>query len=356
MQRVGAPFLFTLAIGCTASGGGSAAGANRGTADAALEGGGGALGGGGASDGSLGGNPFSWSQGTPCPLERFEAGGAVIGGELWVLGGFVSSGLDVTRRVDIYDPSSDSWRLGPDLPSAETHLGVVTVGSDIVVIGGFDGKGNAWTTTSAVWRWRAADAAWTAGPDLPSARAAVASAIIGTEIHAAGGLAVDGNSDLGDHVVWDLAGGASWTSASPLPEPRNHGGGAASGGLFFAIAGRHGWDETAGDSDAVDAFDPTTATWTNRAPIPIARSEIGGSTTTMSDGRLLVIGGSVAGVHPNADVLIYDPSADQWLALPPLPEPRKGAVAARIGATIVVSTGSPTSTDPSDTTFIGCCL
>jgi hypothetical protein len=77
---------------------------------------------------------------------------------------------------------------------------------------------------------------------------------------------------------------------------------------------------------------------------------------TLGDGRILVVGGSLPGVIPSADVLVYDPANDAWSSLPPLPEPRKGAVAAQIGREIVVTTGSPTSIDPSATTFIGCCL
>jgi hypothetical protein len=88
----------------------------------------------------------------------------------------------------------------------------------------------------------------------------------------------------------------------------------------------------------------------------VARSEIGASTISMDDGRLLVIGGSIAGKQPSGDVLVYDPSLDFWSALPSLPAPRKGAVAARIGSRVIVTTGSPTSTDPSSTTYIGCCL
>jgi N-acetylneuraminic acid mutarotase len=302
------------------------------------------------------GATISWSEAAPCPVARFEAMGAVVGGELWVMGGFLSSNLDVTPRVDIYDPATDTWRAGPDLPGAQTHVGVVTVGADIVLAGGFDGPYNVWSTNAAVWRWSASGAAWVRGPDLPTPRAAVAAALVGTAVHVAGGLATDGNTDSGDHVVWDLAGAAMWASAAPLQNPRNHGGGAASGGLFFAVAGRHGWDETAGDTTSVDAFDPATAGWTARAPILTARSEIGASTSTMSDGRILVVGGSIAGIHPSADVLVYDPSLDRWTGLRPLPAPRKGAVAARIGSRVVVTTGSPTSTDPAATTFVGCCF
>jgi len=299
---------------------------------------------------------FSWTEATPCPVPRFEANGVVVDDELWVMGGFLSSSLNVTKRVDIYDPSNDSWRLGPELPDAETHLGVANVGSDILLVGGFNGNVLTRTTTAGVWRWIAAEASWTAGPALPSPRAATAAALVGMQMHVAGGLAQDGDTDSDDHVVWDLAGPGVWTSAAPLPKPRNHGGGAASHGLLFAVSGRHGWDEIAGDDPALHAFDPAKGSWSERAPMPTARSEIGAATITLPDGRLLVVGGSVAGKQPSGDVLVYDPSLDLWSTLPSLPVPLKGVVAVRVGEKIIVTTGSPTSTDPSDTTYIGCSL
>jgi N-acetylneuraminic acid mutarotase len=299
---------------------------------------------------------FSWTVASPCPVARFEAHGAVVDGKLWVMGGFLSTALDVTSRVDIYDPSTDSWSLGPELRGAETHAGVVNVGNDIVLVGGFAGTVHDRITTVSVWRWNSADFVWSSGPDLPTQRAAVAAALIGSELHVAGGLAPNGNSDSGEHLVWDLAGAFAWTGAAPLSNPRNHGGGAASGGRFFAVAGRHGWDEVAGHDPALDEFDPATDSWTPRAPLPSARSEIGSATVSMPDGRLLVVGGSITGKLPSADVLVYDPPLDRWSTLPSLPEPRKGVVAARVGAKVIVTTGSPTSTDPSTTTWVGCCL
>jgi hypothetical protein len=311
---------------------------------------------GGEADGP--GAGFVWTVAAPDPIARFEANGAVVDGELWVLGGFTSADLQVTVSVDVYDPAGDAWRAGPDLPGAETHIAVVTLASDVIVAGGFTGAFTAARppTTDAVWRWSAGAGTWSPGPPLPAPGAAFAWALLGTELHVAGGLAADGSSDSDAHEAWDLAGAATWTTAAPLPDGRNHGGGAATGGLFYALAGRHGWDETSGDVADVDAFDPVSGAWSSRAPIPTARSEIGGATSTTADGRIVVVGGSIAGAVPSADVLVYDPGADAWCALPSLPEPRKGAVAARIGSRIVVAGGSPTSVDPSATTFVGCCL
>jgi len=308
-------------------------------------------------DATNAGRAFTWSEAAPCPVARFEAFGVVIHDELWVMGGFLSTKLDVTKRVDIYDPRTNRWRVGPELPGAETHAGVVNVGEDdFVLVGGFAGNVLNRITTAGVWRWNGATTAWSSGPDLPTPRAAVAAAIIGTRIHAAGGLAANGNLDSGEHLLWDLEGMSAWQGAAPLPNPRNHGGGAASGGSFYAVSGRHGWDEVSGDDPAVEAYDPASDTWTARAPIPLERSEIGASTFTLPDGRLLVVGGSIPGKKPSPDVLVYEPRANLWSALSALPVERKGAVAARIGSSVIVTTGSPTSTDPSATTLVGCCL
>jgi len=300
--------------------------------------------------------PFTWTAVTPCPVPRFEASGVVVNGELWVMGGFLSTMLNVTNQVDIYDPVADHWRLGPELPGAETHMGVVSVSDGFVLVGGFQGNVLDRITTAGVWRYRTANAAWEAAPDLPTPRAAVFAALVGNTVHAAGGLGPDGNTDAREHLVWDAGSGIAWSAAAPLANPRNHGGGAATHGSFFAISGRHGWDEVGGDDPALDAFDPATDSWTSRAPMPVPRSEIGAATVTMSDGRLLVVGGSIPGKNPSGDVLVYDPSKDLWSTLPSLPVPLKGVVAARIGEKVIVTTGSPTSTDPSDKTYIGCCL
>ena len=310
----------------------------------------------GSDAASDGGGEFTWTEVTPCPVARFEASGVVVDGELWVMGGFRSSMLDVSKRIDIYDPRTDRWRVGPELPGAETHAGIVSLGKDFLLLAGFEGNVLGRVTTAGVWRRNVAAGSWSSGPDLPSPRAAVFAGLIDNVVHAAGGLGLDGNSDFGEHVVWDLAGPPVWNPAAPLSNPRNHGGGSASAGKFFAISGRHGWDEYTGDDPALDAYDPTTDSWAARAPMPVPRSEIGSATVGLSDGRLLTVGGSVPDKKPSGDVLIYDPLQDSWSTLPSLPLPLKGVVAARIGKQVIVTTGSPTSTDPTDKTYLGCCL
>lgn len=290
-----------------------------------------------------------WMEAAPCPLPRFEAMGAAVDGEVWVMGGFTSGALAVTARVDIYDPESDTWRRGADVPVAETHSGTAVDGNQVFLVGGMRG----WppTVVASAHRWR--DGAWQALPDLPDARAAMALVVTGGILHAVGGLAADGNSDSESHAVLRVDGEDGWTAAAGLPNARNHLGGAAVMDTVFVVGGRHGWDESAGHQGSMHAL--VDGAWMERAAVPFARSEIGASVIALGDG-LVVIGGSTMGVQPTDSVVRYRISGDTWEALTPLPEPRKGAVAERVGRKIVVTTGSPTSTDPSGTTWIGCCV
>jgi len=295
-----------------------------------------------------------WQRAADCPVARFEAGSVWFENELWVLGGFVTADLAVTRRVDIYDPERDSWRRGPSLPNAETHFGIVADGDSLLVFGGM--QGGAGNPTAEVWRLPHGASTWSREPDLPGRRSAFTWGQIGRRLHVAGGLGEDNDTDIASHLARDLAGSDGWHPLPDLPDPRNHGGSAVVGGKLYAVAGRHRWDESAGHTTSLHVFDPARGSWQPLAAMPIARSEISAATFTTAGGRIVSVGGSTAGVKPSADVLEYDAVRDRWRALPSLPEPRKGAVAVRAGKRVVVSTGSPTSTDPSASTFIGCCL
>ena len=181
---------------------------------------------------------FAWTTGAPIPLARFEAAGAVIGGELLGHGRIhvVESHRHASHRhlrsASQYLASQDRICLArrPTWP-------YVTVGSDIIVAGGFGGDFTSDTrTTAAVWRYGAATSTWTPGPALATAGAAFAWALVGTNLHVASGLGPDGATDVDVHYVWDIAGPATWTMAARFPFARNHGGGAAAGGLFYAVA------------------------------------------------------------------------------------------------------------------------
>lgn len=71
------------------------------------------------------------------PARRCRCGVAVVGGLIYVIGGF--NGALRVRSVDIYDPVRRSWRAGPSLECRRSTLGVAVLDGIIYAVGGFNG-------------------------------------------------------------------------------------------------------------------------------------------------------------------------------------------------------------------------
>jgi N-acetylneuraminic acid mutarotase len=79
----------------------------------------------------------------PQPFKRRALSVASHGGRLYVLGGLVGGGMNVDRRVDVYDPASGAWSRGPDLPAGGRAEGFGTSAFDVagrLYFSGFSGR------------------------------------------------------------------------------------------------------------------------------------------------------------------------------------------------------------------------
>jgi N-acetylneuraminic acid mutarotase len=136
-----------------------------------------------------------------------------------------------------------------------------------------------------------------------------------------------------------------WKKAAPFPEPDEELYGAAVNGKMYVIGG---WDD--GKAAGVNyEYDPATDKWTQKKGMP--RSAHHAAIAT-ANGKLYVIGGFVppkdtqiptgGAWEPIADVWEYDPAADSWKSLAPLPTKRGAAVAVEVGGKIYVIGGATT--------------
>jgi N-acetylneuraminic acid mutarotase len=170
---------------------------------------------------------------------------------------------------------------------------------------------------------------------MPTARGALAVAVIGNKIYAAGGSPPARERDF---AVYDPA-ADTWATLPPMPTPRNHLTAGASGEKFYAVGGRSGGIQ--GAANAMEEFDPMTNTWTQKAPLPTARSGIAG---VVVNGCLYVFGGEGNTAHPQgvfAQAEAYNPVTNTWQAVVPMPVPRHGIGAAAIGPRIYIPGGGP---------------
>lgn len=290
--------------------------------------------------------PIVWERVADAPLARFEGQSVVVGGELYVFGGYTDgSVIPKSFEVNVYNPADDTWNTLPELPRPLTHAGTATDGVSIYLAGGVVGSENPQDTakipaTTEVWRFNTVTEVWSAMPPLPEPRGAGALVVFGDALHYFGGTGEDRYGQVGEHWALPLAGGSAWRALAPLPNPRNHIAGVVVGNAIYAVGGQHGHNETLVTQDSVERYDPATDTWTPRASLPYGLGHVGNSTLVV-DGLVYVVGGETGGYGLyTANVLVYDPELDAWSTTTPYPRAENSLIGGAVGDKIFITGGS----------------
>lgn len=263
----------------------------------------------------------------PMPEPRTEVAGAVWDGRVVVVGGLTAGGRP-SARVDVYDPDADRWSPLPDLPRPLHHTAVVTLGGRVWVVGGYtEVEGDAWVPVRMVSSFGAGEDAWRAEPEMEEIRGALAAAVVGESIVAAGGH--DGEQVLATTEVL-AAGAAAWEPGPPLRTAREHFAMTVAGGDLYAVAGR-----APANLDSVEVLRTGAAAWEPGPPVEHSRSGIGAATVT---GRPCVAGGEEPG---DTIAPVECLAGDGWEVVGELPTPRHGLVVVALGAALHVVGGGP---------------
>jgi len=293
-----------------------------------------------------------WSEAADCIEANFEGPALSIDDRIYVFGGWRTASTLATGRVQVYEPLSDTWSEAAALPALVTHVGVVLDGRTVWLVGGFVGDHPGLATTQA-WTYDVDLDVWSPAPPLPKAGAGGALVRFDRDLHWFGGVEADRDTNSADHYVLDLDDPtAGWSSLAPLPNPRNHLSGVRLDDRIYAIGGQFGHDTSPVDTDDHHAYDPSTDTWTAVASLPFPRSHFEGG-TLVEAGKTIIVSGrsSVIGEDALIDVTRYDPVADEWSVLPPLPEPRVGAVAKVLHGDLVACCGATGDLTPRSETY-----
>jgi N-acetylneuraminic acid mutarotase len=148
-----------------------------------------------------------------------------------------------------------------------------------------------------------------------------------------------------------------WKKGAPFPEPDEELYGVAVDGKLYVIGG---WDDGKARG-ATYEYDPATDRWTKKKSMPRLAHHAALAT---ANGKIYVMGGFVApqqtaiptggAWEPIDDAWEYDPAADSWKSLAPVPGKRGSALAAEVGGKIYLIGGATTvegSKDPFFTFF-----
>jgi N-acetylneuraminic acid mutarotase len=297
-----------------------------------------------------------WRSGAPIPQGANEVIGAAIDGQVLVYGG--QDPQSKAQGIFLkYDPGKNEWSSLPSNPVPVHHGAAVAIGHKFYVLGGFrlpDTGKTGWYPENKAWVFDADAQKWSALPDMPTARGALAAVAVDKKIYVVGGANIPQGAQLPDGLtpggtvellgtteVFDTE-TSKWSSLAPMPTPRNHHSIAYVDGKIYAIGGRVGSCYSGGWSTNVwmnEAYDIATNTWATRAPMPTARSGTGIATV---DGRIHVLGGEgwiddFGGVFRAHEV--YDPKTNSWSRAARMITPRHGFAAAEIGKIIYAVSG-----------------
>lgn len=288
----------------------------------------------------------TWREGQAAPSSKMEAQSAVVGGKLYVFGGFAGTNAQsmspVEPRVSVYDPVADTWARAADMPIDVTHCTAVVVDGTVWFAGGYRGP-HPGVAVANVEHYDVASNSWSAGPSLPVPSAAGTLVLADRTLHYIGGF-LDRDTTVATHWALAVDGGTTWEPRAPLPAPRGHLASAVVGGRIYAIGGQQHHDTDPVDLDVVTAYDPARDTWTAVKSLPTPRSHFE-SATFVDHGRIVIVGGrNNTRWRPLnrvalANVTTYDPATDTWTELPALPMALMSTCAQAIDGRLVVTNG-----------------
>jgi N-acetylneuraminic acid mutarotase len=303
-----------------------------------------------------------WVRRAPLPERRFEVNATTDGRYLYLAGGFgpPAGGQIRTapRTLWRYDPQADRWSRLTEIPQGVNHAPFQYHDGRLYILGGF--REHNFEPVGHVRIYDLATGRWSEGAPMPTPRGATGWTVLNARIHVIGGQttgpdAVRGQpgaritGDIGSvnvhtvnvHEAYDPA-TDSWTRLAPMPTPRNHLGAAALDGRIHAVLGR------SGDNFIMtthEVYDPATDSWSAGPSVPTGRS---GVAVLAHGGRVYAFGGEVPPIGSATertfdDAERFDPRANRWERLPPMPTARHGLGAAAVDGSIYLVSGGPTA-------------
>lgn len=255
----------------------------------------------------------SWRSAPALGVPRDDFGTAVVGDQVWVLGGMTGDRGNRLDSIEVLDTTGGrSWRTaGVRLPEPLAAFEAAAVGRWIYVFGGLDARSRP---SDLAARLDTSTGRWETLPSLPTPRYAHTVTLHRGLVHVIGGEGADGPVTRVD--VYDPRQG-TWSRGAPMPRARGSHDAVSVGDRIYVLGG---WED-GGPSDVVQAYQPATGTWARvRAlPTPVSRAGV-----TAARGLVWVSYHQVS--------FVLDVATGTWHEAPPLRVSRHGLGMAVVGA------------------------
>lgn len=303
---------------------------------------------------------IKWTAGPKALVPRVEPEAVVVNNQFYVFSGYgdTAGGRSPwvpSATIDRYDPTTNKWTRVGTMPTPTTHAGVAVVGSNVWFVGGYTVRPGTIdrqdVANTNVLIYNTTNNTWSRGPSLPARRASGGLALVNNTLYFTSGEPADHVSNSTNTWSLDLANqSAGWKTRAPIPDGRSHFGIATVNNKIYIIGGQKGIDETSTMLKTNYVYDPATNVWTRLADLPVKRSHLSPAVIPIGN-KIYAFGGEEYYNKELADVLEYDPATNKFTKLTSMPGARGSGGVGYVGGKIVF-TGGKNNGFFSDT-FIG---
>ncbi|TKJ29370.1 MAG: hypothetical protein CEE40_08605 [Chloroflexi bacterium B3_Chlor] len=243
-----------------------------------------------------------WTSMAPMPTARSRLAAAYHEGKIYTIGGDTADG--VTGAVEEYDPSTNSWRVRSSKPIPVHNVSAAVIGGRVFVPGGYTAAGEV---VADLEIYNPGDDSWARGAPLPVPLCAYAIAVVDDRLCVFGGW--DGSGYVASSYEYDPD-SDTWWEKTPMPTARGFAAAGVIEGKVYVVGGYDGRHEFA----TVEEYDPALEgkgdPWSVKSPTRLRRGGLGLAAIA---GTLYAIGGGWDGYLAYNEK--YDPTEDQWSIL-----------------------------------------
>ncbi|MCK4457420.1 MAG: PKD domain-containing protein [Thermoplasmata archaeon] len=281
-----------------------------------------------------------WKNVSNIPTTRFGVAGAILGGEIYVIGGSELPGFNDTGAVEKYDPATDTWSSVAPVYKPHVNMAAGAAGGKLYAFGGYARNESQITNLE----YDPATNMWVNRTPMPFARDNHAVAIVNDKIYLIGG-----SNSMIDCPTLNLVdeydpATDTWTPKADMPTHREGLTATVHDGKIYVLGGHaHCPGDPHVSQKAVEVYDPAMNTWTSARSIPTGRTEMQAEAL---NGKIFAMGGwNYTAPHVPEDlpamftVEVYDIASDTWSSGDPMLETRSEFASGVVNGKVYVAAG-----------------